>query len=98
MDREATRGADHRRDTLFSYVRPDSRIPKNHPLRAIRCLADEALQALDGDFAELYSENGRPSILRWTPLAGSPALQRGAWISGVHATTPIPVWAQIMRT
>jgi transposase len=43
-------------------VRPESRIPRNHPLRVIRTLADEALTALDAQFAELYAENGRPSI------------------------------------
>ena len=56
------RGSGQRRDGLFSYVRPDSRIPRSHPLRAIRTLADEALAALDDRFAAPYSENGRPSI------------------------------------
>ena len=56
------RGFDERRDGLFSYVRPESRIPKNHPLRVIRMLADQALAALDAQFAQLYAENGRPSI------------------------------------
>jgi transposase len=56
------RGWDNRRDGLFSYVRPESRIPNNHPLRLIRGVADEALTALNDQFAALYSENGRPSI------------------------------------
>lgn len=56
------RGYDERREGLFSYVRPDSRIPKGHPLRLIRRFADDALAALDAKFAALYSENGRPSI------------------------------------
>lgn len=56
------RGFDERRDGLFSYVRPESRIPKNHPLRVIRTLADQASAALDTQFAQLYAENGRPSI------------------------------------
>ena len=56
------RGGDIRRDGLFSYVRPESRIPDNHPLRVIRRVADEALSALDAQFAALYSQNGRPSI------------------------------------
>jgi transposase len=56
------RGWDKRRDGLFSYVRPESRIPSNHPLRLIRRVADEALTALDAEFAALYAENGRPSI------------------------------------
>src|SRR6201989_3269232 len=56
------RGNDVRRDGVFSYVRPESRIPKSHPLRLIRGVADEALRSLDARFAALYSENGRPSI------------------------------------
>ena len=56
------RGFDQRRDGLFSYVRPESRIPQSHPLRLIRALADEALRSLNDRFAALYSENGRPSI------------------------------------
>jgi transposase len=56
------RGNDVRRDGLFSYVRPESRIPSNHPLRLIRGFADVALKSLDGQFCALYSENGRPSI------------------------------------
>src|SRR6185437_11159052 len=56
------RGNDIRRDGLFSYVRPESRIPSNHPLRLIRGVADDALRALDTQFAALYAEGGRPSI------------------------------------
>jgi transposase len=56
------RGTDIGRDGLFSYVRPESRIPADHPLRAIRAVADEALAALDGRLARLCSDNGRPSI------------------------------------
>ena len=56
------RGFDQRRDGLFSYVRPESRIPREHPLRLIRRFADDALTALNEQFAALYSDNGRPSI------------------------------------
>jgi hypothetical protein len=42
------RGNDERRDGLFSYVRTESRIPNNHPLRLIRGVADEALKAMAG--------------------------------------------------
>lgn len=56
------RGNDIRRDGLFSYVRPESRIPSSHPLRLIRGVADAALKALDTQLAALYAENGRPSI------------------------------------
>jgi transposase len=47
---------------VFSYVRPESRIPSNHPLRQIRSVADDALKALDAQFAALYAAHGRPSI------------------------------------
>lgn len=40
--------------TDFSYVRPESRIPAQHPLRLIRHVADEALAALDGQFAPSF--------------------------------------------
>ena len=56
------RGFDQRRDGLFSYVRPESRIPREHPLCLIRRFADDALTALNEQFAALYSENSRPSI------------------------------------
>jgi transposase len=56
------RGVDRRRDGLFSYVRPESRIPKDHPLRVIRQITDEALASLNELFSALYSEIGRPSI------------------------------------
>src|ERR1700684_2851285 len=56
------RGVDRRRDGLFSYVRPDSRIPKDHPLRVIRQVTDEALASLNGLFSTLYAREGRPSI------------------------------------
>ena len=61
-ERLTMRGWDNRRDGLFSYVRPESRIPSNHPLRLIRGVADEALTTLNDQFAMLYSDNGRPSI------------------------------------
>ena len=37
-------------------------MPKDHPLRAIREIANEALAELSGDFAALYAPLGRPSI------------------------------------
>ena len=45
------RGQDDRVEGLFSYIRLEERVPGDHPLRAIRKLADEALAALNGRFA-----------------------------------------------
>ena len=56
------RGRDERGEGLFSYVDLETRVPAEHPLRAIRVLVDEALDGLSADFALLYSKTGRPSI------------------------------------
>jgi transposase len=56
------RGTDERSGALFSYVDLEVRVPKKHPLRAIRELVNEALAVLDGEFAALYTGFGRPSI------------------------------------
>ena len=56
------RGRDDLGDGLFSYIRLEERVPADHPLRAIRGLADEALAALNGRFEAMYSGTGRPSI------------------------------------
>jgi len=56
------RGDDERDDSLFSYVRPEERIPADHPLRPVRRLTDEALRTLSPRFARLYARIGRPSI------------------------------------
>lgn len=56
------RGRDDRSEGLFSYLRLEDRIPADHPLRAIRALANEALASLNQRFEGLYSTMGRPSI------------------------------------
>jgi len=47
---------------MFSYGSLNGRVPMEHPLRAVRVLADEAMRALEPRFAEMYSVTGRPSI------------------------------------
>jgi transposase len=56
------RGKDAQQSALFSYVSLEDRVPADHPLRAIRRMADAALRGLDGRFAALYAADGRPSI------------------------------------
>jgi transposase len=56
------RGRTDGTEALFSYVRLEERIPADHPLRAIRALADESLSSLHQQFEGLYSSMGRPSI------------------------------------
>ena len=56
------RGGDNRTGELFSYVDLEARVRRDHPLRAIRTIVNEALLALEREFAALYSPIGRPSI------------------------------------
>src|SRR4051795_4880152 len=56
------RGTDTQQSGMFSYLSPEERVPKRHPLRAIRTMTDEVLQGLSAKFNELYSATGRPSI------------------------------------
>jgi len=56
------RGDDDRTGELFSYVDLEKRVRPDHPLRAIRTIVNDALSALEGDFAGLYAPIGRPSI------------------------------------
>jgi transposase len=58
----AMRGGDVGTDSLFSYVSCEARVPRDHPLRAIRAVVDEALEVLSPAFAKLYAPIGRPSI------------------------------------
>lgn len=56
------RGGDNRTGELFSYVDLEARVRRDHPLRSIRRIVNEALSALEREFAALYSPIGRPSI------------------------------------
>ena len=56
------RGADTQQEALFSHLSPESRIPKNHPLRPVREMVNTALAELTSDFEAIYADEGRPSI------------------------------------
>jgi transposase len=56
------RGGDGRQTAMFSYIAPERRVPKDHPLRPILEMTDEALRQMSARFSELYSSTGRPSI------------------------------------
>ena len=57
------RGSDRRSVELFSYVDVEARVRSDHPLRAIRSIVNETLDALSGEFDALYAPGaGRPSI------------------------------------
>ena len=55
------RGLDERTGSLFSYLDLEGRVPAKHPLRVIG-IVNDVLTMLDGEFAEIYADSGRPSI------------------------------------
>ncbi len=56
------RGSDQQQTHVFSYISPDQRVPKDHPLRPIRTMVDEILKQLSPQFDKMYAKVGRPSI------------------------------------
>ena len=56
------RGADITQESLFTVAKLDDFVPVNHPLRAIRKLANTALQRMSALFDTLYADTGRTSI------------------------------------
>src|SRR3974377_1986416 len=56
------RGTDHQQSHMFSYLSPEVRVRKDHPLRAIRTMVDEVLRALSPQFDRMYASEGRSSI------------------------------------
>ena len=62
MLRESMRGTDHQQSQMFSYLSPETRVRKDHPLRVIRTMVDEVLGTLSPQFDRMYASEGRPSI------------------------------------
>ena len=56
------RGNPKLQNPMFFVANTEERLPKDHPLRAIKRQADEVLNEMSRDFEAAYSETGRPSI------------------------------------
>jgi transposase len=56
------RGSDDQQGHMFSYLSPEQRVRKDHPLRAVRALTEEILRNMSPLFEAMYSDVGRPSI------------------------------------
>ena len=56
------RGQSERHATMMLGLTPDGSVPKNHPLRRIKPLADSALERVSPLFDQIYAAGGRPSI------------------------------------
>jgi transposase len=56
------RGTDHQQTDMYSCLSPETRVRADHPLRAIRAMADAALKNMSERFDAMYAKTGRPSI------------------------------------
>ncbi len=56
------RGEDAGQVAAFSYVSPEQRVPKEHPLRPLLRIVNDVLGRMSPLFEKLYSHTGRPSI------------------------------------
>ena len=56
------RGVDHQQSQMFSYMSPETRVRKDHPLRAIRFMVDEVLVQLSRALRRARESN--PGIRR----------------------------------
>jgi transposase len=56
------RGQVKQQATMLSLISPEDRVPKEHPARRIKQLADTALKKLSPVFDEMYASGGRKSI------------------------------------
>ena len=55
-------GTDQQQTRVFSYISPEQRVRKDHPLRPVRTMVDEILKRLSPQFSQMYAKVGRPSI------------------------------------
>jgi transposase len=56
------RGTENPQTSMLSLRTPEERVPQDHPLRAVKVLAEEALAELGPVFDAMYSKRGRHSI------------------------------------
>ena len=91
------RGADTFTESRISMRKLDDFVPKSHPLRSIRVMANEALAKMDRLFAQMYEadiKGGRPSIapeklLRAMLIEGALQHPLGTSAHGAGAIQPL---------
>jgi hypothetical protein len=65
------RRTDQQQSHVFSYISPEQRVPRDHPLRPIRTMVDEILKQLSPQFNKMYAKVGQPDA-RIEKRSGSP--------------------------
>jgi transposase len=71
MPEDSMRGKHEPQSEMFCLIDHNSLIPKDHPIRAIKKMADVALREMSPVFDEMYAATGRPSIPPERLLKGS---------------------------
>ena len=56
------RGRDTKQASMLCLVSPESVVPSDHPLRAIKRMVEIVLRELSPVFDEMYAKTGRPSV------------------------------------
>jgi transposase len=56
------RGTDNGQGSMLVLMSPETLVPKGHPAREVKRLADECLRELSSVFDKMYAHTGRPSI------------------------------------
>jgi hypothetical protein len=93
----ALRGDDQQTGHMFSYVSPEQRVPKDHPLRAIRAMTDAACRELSPRFDGIYAKIGRrlgparAAAARPAPAGPVHRPQRAAADGGAALQPPLPL-------
>ena len=80
------RGDDAGQVAVFSYISPEQRVPKDHPLRPLLAIVNDVLERMSPLFAKLYSHTGRPSI----PPEKLLRALRPSFVSRARYTSPMP--------
>ena len=73
------RGDDQQQNHMFSYLSPEMRVRKDHPLRAIRVMVDEVLAQLSRRF------DGMKRAARFRSKTKRNPPTSGAWRVGLGA-------------
>jgi transposase len=56
------RGDANQQATMLTAITPDAKVPKDHPIRAIKPIVDRALLERSPVLSAMYAKRGRPSI------------------------------------
>src|ERR1700689_3314602 len=93
------RGPDHQQSAMFSYLSPEQRVPSDHPLRAVRQMADTVLTQLSQVFSKMYSDI-RPAVDSSGEIAACPTVAsavHGAQRAYVDGTVGIQPAVSVVR-